>query len=318
LFVFEAEQKAYDVGGVTFGGQPGEYPTVLAASIFYLGDKLIIDEQGGEFDREKAYQVVESMRQTCEKAGVPLVIDMIGGSPVIMERYVEWIAPTGLPFYIDGTTAKVRLAGARKAEELGLWGRCVYNSLGPETNPKEIDALRELHPKTCIGMTHNALKPTFRGKFEIAEEVLETCHKAGFAQIMWDTAVLDLVEPGPCAKTIWLLKNKYGYPAGCSPTHMVRDRWSFGQQRFGELGYTAAKIALATSIMMMGADYFMYGIKQPEIVPAMAMVDAAIAYTMRQEKIRSSVKTHPLVTLLRLSEEEKAAEAQRKTVANLK
>lgn len=316
MFVFEAEQKVFDVGGVKFGGQPGEYPCVLAASIFYLGDKLIIDEQGGEFDHEKAYEAVESMRQSCEKAGVPLVIDMIGGSPLIMERYVEWIAPTGLPFYIDGTTAKVRLAGARKAEELELWDRCVYNSLGPETNPKEIDALRELHPKTVIGMTHNALKPTFQGKFDIAEEVLETCHKAGFEQIMWDTAVLDLVEPGPCSKTIWMLKNKYGFPAGCSPTHMVRDRWAFGRHRFGSLGYTSAKIGLATSIMMMGADYFMYGIKQHEIVPAMAMVDAAITYTMRQHKIRSKLKGNPLVTLLRLTDEEKAAEQKRKEALN--
>ena len=48
MFVFEAEQHAYDIGGVTFGGQPGEYPIVLAASIFYLGDKLIIDEQAGD------------------------------------------------------------------------------------------------------------------------------------------------------------------------------------------------------------------------------------------------------------------------------
>ena len=309
MFLFEAEQKVYDIGGVMFGGQPGEYPTVLAASIFYLGDKLILDEQGGEFDAEKAYQVVDIMRKTCEKAGVPLLLDMIGGSPIIMSRYVEWAAPTGLPFFVDGTTAAVRLAGARKVEELGLWDRCAYNSIGPETNPKEVDALKELHPKTCITMTHNAKNPTFRGKFDIAAQVLETSAKAGFTQFMFDTAVLDLVEPGPCAKTIWLLKNKYGYPAGCSPTHMVRDRWPHGQQRFGNLGYTAAKIAIATSTMMMGADFFMYGIKQPEIVPAMAMVDACIAYTMRQEKIRSTVKTHPLVTLLRLTDEEKAAKA---------
>ena len=116
MFVFEAEQKSYDVGGVVFGGQPGEYPTVLAASIFYLGDRLIIDEMAGEFDREKAYEAVEAMRETCAKASVPLIIDMIGGSPKAMENYVEWIAPTGLPFYVDGTTPKVRLAGARNVE----------------------------------------------------------------------------------------------------------------------------------------------------------------------------------------------------------
>ncbi|RMF81116.1 MAG: hypothetical protein D6737_05950 [Chloroflexi bacterium] len=299
MFIFEAEQIAYDIGGVIFGGQPGEYPTVLAASIFYLGDKLILDEQAGEFDHDKAYAVVDSIRETCAMAAVPLVIDMIGGSPKAMENYVEWIAPTGLPFYVDGTTPAVRLAGARKVVELGLQERCVYNSIGPETNAKEIDALKELDLKTAIVMTHNAHKPTFQGKFDIADAVLETAQEAGFTQFIWDTAVLDLVEPGPCAKVIWMLKNKYGYPAGCSPTHIVRDRWIHGRKKFGKLGYTAAKVSLATSIMMMGADYFMYGIKQPEIVPAMAMVDAAITYTARQQRIRPKLKDNPLTALLR-------------------
>ena len=299
MFIFEAEQKAYDIGGVVFGGQPGEYPTVLAASIFYLGDRLIIDEPAGEFDREKAYEVVDRIVETAEKASVPIVLDMIGGSPKAMENYVEWAEPTGLPFYVDGTTPKVRLAGARKVVELGLQDRCVFNSIGPESNQKEIDALKELDIKTCIVMTHNARKPTFKGKFDIAEEVLETAQKAGFTQFMFDTAVLDLVEPGPCSKTIWLLKDKYGYPAGCSPTHIVRDRWAHGRDRFGQLGYTVAKVSLATCIMMMGADYFMYGIKQTEIVPAMAMVDASIAYTARQQRIRPRTCNHPLFALMR-------------------
>ena len=298
MFVFEAEQFAYDIGGVMVGGQPGEYPTVLCASIFYMGDKLILDEMAGEFDKDKAYEVVEAMKKMCEMAGVPLIIDMIGGSPKAMANYVEWIEPTGLPFFIDGTTPPVRMAGATKAVELGIGDRCLFNSIGPETKQKEIDQVRELPLKTCIVMTHNAKVPTYQGKFDIAEEVLETADKAGFSQFIFDTAVLDLVEPGPCSKTIWMLKNKYGYPAGCSPTHIVMDRWKFGRQKYGKLGYTTAKTSLATSIMMMGADYFMYGIKQLEIVPAMAMVDASIAYTQRQQKIRPKSRPTPLTALM--------------------
>lgn len=299
MWVFEAEQHAYDIGGVMVGGQPGEYPTVLCASIFYLGDKLILDEMAGEFDKDKAYEVVEAMRLECEKAGVPLIIDMIGGSPAAMANYVEWIAPTGLSFFIDGTTPAVRLAGAQKAVELSIGDRCLFNSIGPETKQKEIDSVRELPLKTCIVMTHNAKNPTFQGKFDIADEVLETADKAGFSQFIFDTAVLDLVEPGPCAKTTWLLKNKYGYPAGCSPTHMVMDRWAWGSKKFGKLGYTCAKTSLATSIMMMGTDYFMYGIKQHEIVPSMAMVDSIIGYTQRQQKIRPKAAITPLSRLMK-------------------
>ena len=299
MFVFEAEQVAYDIGGVMVGGQPGEYPTALAASIFYMGDKLIIDEPAGEFDHDGAYEALDRMKATCDSAGVPMIVDMIGGSPPAMENYIEWLAPRKFPFFIDGTTSAVRLAGARKVVELGLQDYAIFNSIGPETNDKEVAAVKEFGLKTCVVMTHNAKKPTFQGKFDIAQECLERAHEAGFSQFLMDTAVLDLVEPGPCSKTIWMLKNHYGYPCGCSPTHIVIDRWPMGKQKFGKLGYTTAKTSLATSIMMMGADFFMYGIKQLEIVPAMAMVDAAIAYTARQQGIRPKNKVNPLTFLMK-------------------
>ena len=299
MWVFEAKQHAYDIGGVMVGGQPGEFPTVLCASIFYMGDKLILNEEAGEFDKDKAYEVVQAMRDTCAKAGVPLIIDMIGGSTAAMANYVEWVEPTGLPYFIDGTTPAVRMAGARKTMELGIGDRCLFNSIGPETKQKEIDEVRELGLKTCIVMNHNVKVPTFQGKFDIADECLEKADKAGFTQFIFDTAVLDLVEPGPCSKTIWMLKDKYGYPAGCSPTHIIMDRWPFGRKKYGQLGYTCAKTSLATSIIMMGADYFMYGIKQLEIVPAMAMVDSVVAYTQRQQKIRSKLKVTPLSQLMK-------------------
>jgi tetrahydromethanopterin S-methyltransferase subunit H len=302
MWKFEAEQKAYDVGGVTIGGQPGEYPTALCASIFYMGDKLILDEMAGEFDKDKAYEVVQEMKDVCDMAGVPLILDMIGGSPAAMANYVEWAAPLNMPFFIDGTTPPVRMAGAKKAAELGLEDRVLFNSIGPETKQSEMDEIKEMPFKTCIVMCHNVKKPTFQGKFDIAEELVEKADKCGFSQFVMDTAVLDLVEPGPCSKTIWMLKDKFGYPAGMSPTHIVIDRWKSGREKFGKLGYTTAKTSLATSTQMMGADFFMYGIKQLEIVPAMAMVDSCIAYTARQLKIRPQTKVNPLTRLMSSSD----------------
>lgn len=34
MFLFDKEQEVYDIGGVKFGGQPGDYPTVMIGSIF--------------------------------------------------------------------------------------------------------------------------------------------------------------------------------------------------------------------------------------------------------------------------------------------
>ena len=41
MFRFDKEQIVIDVAGVKVGGQPGEYPTVLAGTIFYGGHKII-------------------------------------------------------------------------------------------------------------------------------------------------------------------------------------------------------------------------------------------------------------------------------------
>ncbi len=40
MFQFEIEQKVCEVGGVKFGGQPGEYPCVCVNSIFQKGDRV--------------------------------------------------------------------------------------------------------------------------------------------------------------------------------------------------------------------------------------------------------------------------------------
>jgi len=45
MFMLKAKQKIFEIGGVKVGGQPGEVPTVLIGSIFYLGHtKIDIDE----------------------------------------------------------------------------------------------------------------------------------------------------------------------------------------------------------------------------------------------------------------------------------
>ena len=41
MFRFDKEQVVFDFAGVKMGGQPGEYPTVLAGTIFYGGHNII-------------------------------------------------------------------------------------------------------------------------------------------------------------------------------------------------------------------------------------------------------------------------------------
>lgn len=54
MFRFDKEQVVFDFAGVKMGGQPGEYPTVLAGTIFYGGHNIISDELTGDFDKSRA------------------------------------------------------------------------------------------------------------------------------------------------------------------------------------------------------------------------------------------------------------------------
>ena len=50
MFQFQKDQIVCDVGGVKFGGQPGDYPTVVCSSIFQKGDKVFTGKRKEGFD----------------------------------------------------------------------------------------------------------------------------------------------------------------------------------------------------------------------------------------------------------------------------
>ena len=294
MFKFEAEQKVYNIGGVELGGQPGEWPTVLIASIFYKGDQNVIDEMEGIIDHGAALDCIHSIQNFAQKTGTPIIIDIVAASETAMLNYVDFIADeTNFPFVLDGTLESIRIAGARHAAERGLKDRCIYDSINLHTREREIDQLKELELPATLVMIINERKPTLAGRLEIAPQLIDKALNAGFEKLLLDTAVLDVVEPGPAGKAIFELKNRYGYPAGCSPTHTHRHRWK-KRLEFGDLGERTAKTSTATAMQILGADFIMYGIKQPEIIPAMGMVDALIAYTAMQYGVQPKTRLHPL------------------------
>jgi len=54
-FKFNTKQNVYTVGRAKVGGQPGELPTFLIGSIFWLGQKMVTDANKGIFDAKDLY-----------------------------------------------------------------------------------------------------------------------------------------------------------------------------------------------------------------------------------------------------------------------
>lgn len=80
--------------------------------------------------------------------------------------------------------------------------------------------------------------------------------------------------------------------------HTHRDRWAKARL-FSAREQAAARVSCATMLQCAGADFFMYDIKQTEVIPAMAMIDAQIAYGARAWKVRPHSSDHPLYRVFR-------------------
>lgn len=80
MFTFETEQKVCQVGGVKFGGQPGDYPTVICSSIFQKGDRVFKGKRKQGFDEERAAELLRTQDKLSAETGVPGMADIVANT----------------------------------------------------------------------------------------------------------------------------------------------------------------------------------------------------------------------------------------------
>ena len=73
MFRFEKEQSVWDFNGTKIGGQPGEYPTVLGASIFYNKHEIVKNDHTGEIDKETAEGLWNRCLELTDITGHPVL-----------------------------------------------------------------------------------------------------------------------------------------------------------------------------------------------------------------------------------------------------
>ena len=301
MFKFEKEQQIFNIAGVKIGGQPGQLPTVLIGSIFYHGHRIVVDQKKGDFDKEAAEELLNREKECSEATGNPRIVDICCSFPEAFSKFIDFVADnTDEPIAIDGTTENVRIAGAKYVHEVGLSERTVYNSINPHTREEELRVIRESGIKSAILLTLNVKKPTVLGRLEVLDGLLEKARIAGIQNILVDTTVLDIPDAGPVSRAIYLVKEKYGLPAGAG-VHNAVDRWKSRtglNRREFELASTVAN----TLAIAMGADFILYGPIESAPIAYFhcALADAYTAFSMRQEYgIRPIVSNHPMFKIFR-------------------
>ncbi|MBZ0156014.1 MAG: hypothetical protein K8I29_07330 [Alphaproteobacteria bacterium] len=299
MFRFAREQQVVTVGDVNLGGQPGEYPTALFGALFYAGDSLVRGVNSPDFDRERAAEVIGTAQAKCLEAGVPLILDIICATPEQARAFLGFaLEVCSLPVLMDGTTPDVRRAGLELAAERGQERRIIFNSISGTVRDEELRQAVKRGCTTAIVQLFHERKPGVQGKVEMARHLVPRAYDLGFERLILDMALLDIVEVGTCSLAIGELKEEFGLPCGCSPTHTHRDRWRKAPL-YSRKEQAAARVSCTSLLQSAGADFVMYDLKQTEVIPSLAMVDAEIAYAAKAWKILPRSKEHPLYKIFR-------------------
>lgn len=301
MFTFKTEQKIYDIDGLKIGGQPGQLPTVMVGSIFYHKDKIVADAKTGDFDRNKAEEILKTEQEISTRTGNPRIVDVCASWAQAFPKQLDFVAnKTNGPFTIDGTTAEVRIAGAEYVREMGLSDRVVYNSITPGTREDEVSAIKEAKIKAAILLALNTTNPTIAGRLAVIQKLVEKAKAAGIEKTLIDTTVLDIPDPGPAGKAAYLVKETWGLPCGCG-AHNAVDMWH-KRKNLDRDDYLTSSVVANVLPIIMGASFMLYGPveKAARMYTLIAVADAYIAYTMMQEyNIRPLTNTHPIFRVFR-------------------
>ena len=310
MFKFEKKQEVFDIYGVKVGGQPGEYPTVLAGTIFYAGHNIISDEKKGIFDKEKAETLLNTMDEMTDKTGNPNIVQIFGATSDAIIKYIDFVTSISeSPFLIDSTSAQARIAGSKYVTESGLAERTIYNSINMSIDNEEIDTLINSDITSSIILGFNPTQPGVDGKIKLWDDgagvldkgLLEIADDCGIIKPLMDVAVTPLGQGGGSAvKTTFKEKSIWGYTAG-SGIHNVPSAWEWIKQYKKEYPEVWPVCDIGANIVqqMVGGDFVLFGPIENtrKAFTACAMTDMFIAEANEAIGI-NAVDSHPYKNLL--------------------
>ncbi len=306
MFRFAKEQKVAKIGGVTFGGQPGDYPTVCCFSIFQESDKIF--DKGARrkgFNEERAAELLKTCDKYTAELGVPAMADIVASPGEKFNKFVDFVvANSNMPFCIDSITMQTKIDGAAYCAEKGLLDRMFYNSLTiwEENIETEIKEISQIGVKHVLLVAFDMADQMPTGRITGAQKLLDAIEKVGakFETIIIDTSVLNAPATAMCGLANKLIKEKWGYLGASAPSN-----GSYMElKKYKEKGEFKAWSGLDAAVESLAAFFYndliftgpMAG--APRVMPAVALADAFLATTVFDEtKKLPPDPNHPLLKL---------------------
>ncbi len=280
MLEYEKEQQVINIAGTKIGGQPGENPPVMVATVFYAKHAALLDEKRGNIDIDLLEKELNEYTEIIEDTDMQGMIDIVGGYPEALIRECEIVADlVDYPFLVDGLNDSSRIPALRRLGEIGLLDRAVLNSIDEATNDETLEKLKSYGVKNAVLLTfgNRYIYPEQKIKF-LKESLIPKAEKAGISNLMIDTAVLDLPSISINAETVRMIKLELGLPAGFAPANAIF-AWNY-VKKYGESSRCGAIASLMSYCINSGGDFVLFGpVKFAKcVIPAQSLIAAVNAY----------------------------------------
>jgi len=285
MFEFTKQQKVNAIAGVKVGGQPGENPPLLIASMFHNKDRILTDRKGN-FDRVRATELIRQQEALTASTGIPGLVAMVANSAEEAKIYVDFFRETtDMPFGIDMWVAEKRAVATEYVAKLGLQDKFLYNSITPWDKDirGQVDKLKDLGIKHVVIQAFDDQDQSPQGRLTSLEKLLD--QGAGeFETVIVDTSIMNLPSTSFSLLANKLIKEKHGLPCGgaySNGTHM----WQEAKTLWSLDGFKAMDAVVQGMSSVLWSDFNFYGpiVTAPRVFPAVAAAHVLLSTLVYSE-----------------------------------
>ena len=273
MFRFSKEQRVCEINGIKIGGQPGENPPLLIASMFHNKDRILEDRKTAKFNRKRATELIRIQEELSKKTGIPAMVAMVANTPEEARVYIDfYLETTDMPFGIDMWVADKRAKATEYIAKIGAQDRFLYNSITPwdKDIKGQVKRLKDLGIKHVVIQAFDDQDQSPMGRLKSLEMILEQ-GADDFETILVDTSVMNLPATSFSLIANRIIKEKLGLPCGgaySNGTHM----WKEVKQEWGLDGFRAMDATAQGMSTALWSDFNFYGpiVTATRIFPAVA------------------------------------------------
>lgn len=269
MFKYTTNQQIFDINGIKFGGQPGEYPTVVIGTFFYKNHNIVSDSKIGIFDKDKAEMLWDQQLCISDETGLNCMAQLVGETFVSLKKYIDWFLKIDQtrPIIVESSDITTRLEILNYINEIGVSNRIIYNSINTGTTKKEIEHLKNNNIKNAILLAFNPLNQTTLGKIEVLEGtneiegLLTQSKESCILHPLIDVAALPLsLGASHSIRSIIPLKSYFGLPTG-GGFHNIASSWTWAKNysKNKKEFFLPVDIGINLIGQIMGSNFLLYG-----------------------------------------------------------